>query len=127
MTTDDPAGPAGHRGRDDGDTHPGADAAAAVAGHAGRVKRRELAEALGKLDGDEFTDEQRGAVEALADRLVEAVVGGPTERLRTADRPVADEGLALFDPALAPAADRAVGESGRVRSEATAREVADGD
>jgi len=62
------------------------------------VRTAQLERALSRLRaGDDLTDEQRAAVEALSERLVAGVLATPRERLRQSDEDEAARAvLALF-------------------------------
>ncbi|WP_265108785.1 glutamyl-tRNA reductase [Halosolutus halophilus] len=74
---------------------------AAMYESAERIKRRELETALSRLD-DDFSDEQREIVEAMADSLVSQLLAPPTKSLREAaaedDWSTINTALQLFDP-----------------------------
>ncbi|ELY45212.1 glutamyl-tRNA reductase [Natronorubrum sulfidifaciens] len=75
---------------------------AAMYESADRIKERELQTALSRLEGEEFTDEQRQVVEAMADALVNQLLAPPTRSLREAaaedDWSTINTALQLFDP-----------------------------
>ncbi|QSX00228.1 glutamyl-tRNA reductase [Haloterrigena alkaliphila] len=77
---------------------------AAMYESAERLKDRELETALSRLDGEEFTAEQREVVEAMADALVSQLLAPPTKSLREAaaedDWSTINTALQLFDPDL---------------------------
>ncbi len=79
------------------------DVIAAMYESAERVKRRELEEALSKLQArGDLTEEQREAVESMADALVGQLLAAPTRSLRDAaaedDWTTINTALQLFDP-----------------------------
>lgn len=81
------------------------DVIAAMYESAEAVKRREVRAALDRMTADgELTDEQRAAVEDLADALVNQLLAAPTRSLRDAaaedDWTTIDTALALFDPSF---------------------------
>ncbi|WP_049927564.1 glutamyl-tRNA reductase [Halopiger goleimassiliensis] len=75
---------------------------AAMYESAERLKRRELETALSRLEGEEFTAEQRDIVESMADALVNQLLAPPTKSLRQAaaedDWSTINTALQLFDP-----------------------------
>ncbi|MGM0604320.1 MAG: glutamyl-tRNA reductase [Halobacteriota archaeon] len=88
-----------------------------------RVKTREVATALTKLEANgELTDEQRETVEALADALVGQLLAAPTKSLREAaaedDWTTIQTAMRLFDPGF----DELTGD----RSDGAATAVAEG-
>jgi glutamyl-tRNA reductase len=90
------------------------DVIAAMYESAEYVKDRELRKAVEKLEAHgELTDDQREAVESLADALVGQLLAAPTRSLREAaaedDWTTIDTALQLFDPEFGPDADRAEG------------------
>jgi glutamyl-tRNA reductase len=71
------------------------------------VKRREVREAVQKLEEhDDLTDDQRAVVESLADSLVGQLLAAPTRSLREAaaedDWTTINTALQLFDPEFGP-------------------------
>ncbi|ADB62110.1 glutamyl-tRNA reductase [Haloterrigena turkmenica DSM 5511] len=78
---------------------------AAMYESAERMKERELETALSRLEGEEFTAEQREVVEAMADALVNQLLAPPTKSLREAaaedDWSTINTALQLFDPDFA--------------------------
>ncbi len=79
------------------------DAISAMYEGAERVKEREVATALSKLDAQgELTDEQRETVAAMADALVGQLLSAPTKSLREAaaedDWSTIQTAMQLFDP-----------------------------
>ncbi|WP_126662159.1 glutamyl-tRNA reductase [Haloterrigena salifodinae] len=78
---------------------------AAMYESAERMKERELETALSRLEGDEFSAEQREVVEAMADALVNQLLAPPTKSLREAaaedDWSTINTALQLFDPDFA--------------------------
>jgi glutamyl-tRNA reductase len=81
------------------------EAIAAMYESADRLKQRELATAVSRLEAaGELTDEQREVVEGLADALVSRLLAAPTESLRTAaehdDWETIRTALDLFDPSF---------------------------
>ncbi len=75
---------------------------AAMYESAERIKARELQTALSRLEGEEFTPEQREVVESMADALVNQLLAPPTKSLREAaaedDWSTISTALQLFDP-----------------------------
>ncbi len=75
---------------------------AAMYESAERIKARELETALGKLEHDSLTDDQRAVVESMADALVSQLLAPPTKSLREAaaedDWETITTALQLFDP-----------------------------
>lgn len=75
---------------------------AAMYESADRMKERELETALSRLEGEDFSDEQRQIVEAMADSLVNQLLAPPTKSLREAaaedDWSTINTALQLFDP-----------------------------
>ncbi|WP_339102330.1 glutamyl-tRNA reductase [Haloterrigena salinisoli] len=80
---------------------------AAMYESAERMKERELETALSRLDGEEFSEQQREVVEAMADALVNQLLAPPTKSLREAaaedDWSTINTALQLFDPDLSGA------------------------
>ncbi|WP_435062507.1 glutamyl-tRNA reductase [Halobaculum sp. EA56] len=79
------------------------DAVSAMYESAERTKRRELREAMAKLESQgDLTDEQRETVAALADALVGQLLAAPTKSLREAavedDWETIHTAMQLFDP-----------------------------
>ncbi|QRV13721.1 glutamyl-tRNA reductase [Haloterrigena salifodinae] len=78
---------------------------AAMYESAERMKERELETALSRLEGEEFSAEQREVVEAMADALVNQLLAPPTKSLREAaaedDWSTINTALQLFDPDFA--------------------------
>ncbi|MFB6120359.1 MAG: glutamyl-tRNA reductase [Halobacteriaceae archaeon] len=75
-----------------------------------RVKEREVATALNRLDADgDLTPDQREVVEALADSLVSQLLAAPTKSLRDAaaedDWETINTAIQLFDPDFGDEAD----------------------
>ncbi|WP_440770729.1 glutamyl-tRNA reductase [Natronorubrum sp. DTA28] len=75
---------------------------AAMYESAERMKKRELETALSRLEGEEFSAEQREVVESMADALVNQLLAPPTKSLREAaaedDWSTINTALQLFDP-----------------------------
>ncbi|ELY53131.1 glutamyl-tRNA reductase [Natronolimnohabitans innermongolicus] len=75
---------------------------AAMYASAERMKQREVETALSRLEGEEFSAEQREVVEAMADALVNQLLAPPTKSLRDAaaedDWSTINTALQLFDP-----------------------------
>ncbi|SDJ35144.1 glutamyl-tRNA reductase [Natronorubrum texcoconense] len=75
---------------------------AAMYESAERMKKRELETALSRLEGEEFSAEQREVVESMADALVSQLLAPPTKSLREAaaedDWSTISTALQLFDP-----------------------------
>jgi len=69
-----------------------------------RVKVREVDKAVSAMESDGLTDEQRAAVEAMADALVNQLLSAPTKSLREAaekgDWTTINSGLELFGPGM---------------------------
>ncbi|WP_049900985.1 glutamyl-tRNA reductase [Halococcus agarilyticus] len=69
-----------------------------------RMKERELARAVSKLEADGLTDDQRAIVESFADALVNQLLAAPTRSLRDAaeadDWSTINTALGLFDPSF---------------------------
>ncbi|WP_440763600.1 glutamyl-tRNA reductase [Natronorubrum sp. DTA7] len=78
------------------------EAIAAMYESAERMKKRELETALSRLEGEEFSAEQREVVEAMADALVNQLLAPPTKSLREAaaedDWSTINTALQLFNP-----------------------------
>ena len=75
---------------------------AAMYESAEQMKKRELETALSRLEGEEFSAEQREVVESMADALVNQLLAPPTKSLREAaaedDWSTINTALQLFDP-----------------------------
>jgi glutamyl-tRNA reductase len=69
-----------------------------------RMKERELARAISRLEADGLTDDQRAIVESFADALVSQLLAAPTRSLRDAaeadDWSTINTALGLFDPSF---------------------------
>ena len=77
-------------------------ALARVEQRAERIRTEELERALGELAHErELTDDQRAAVEALSERLVDRVLAGPRTRLRR-DGVREDDAAATVDALFSP-------------------------
>jgi glutamyl-tRNA reductase len=73
---------------------------AAIHRDAERIKRREVKEAIGRLEAHgDLGETERDAVEEMADSIVEGFLAGATDGLRaTPDWPAVRAALRLFEP-----------------------------
>jgi glutamyl-tRNA reductase len=107
------------------------EAIAAMYESADRLKRREVATAISRLESEgEFDEDQREVVESLADALVSRLLAAPTESLRAAaerdDWDTIQTALELFDPEFEDGSVTA-GRSGDETAPAEAETAPDGE
>ncbi|MFB6137161.1 MAG: glutamyl-tRNA reductase [Halobacteriaceae archaeon] len=105
---------------------------AAMYESADELKRREVATALSQLEaGGDLTEDQREAVEALADSLVSQLLAAPTRSLRDAaaedDWTTISTALSLFDPDFSLEDVPVQSLAGQPGDDATADEPDDGE
>ena len=113
-------------GSDPGDSDPSEAAIATIREEGERIKRHETEQLLRELGATEDSADERRAIEALADAIVERLLAVPIASLRgaTVDDRAIETAIELFDPAFETEGGRARADDGE---RVDAPEVSNGD